>query len=118
MRLDKYPLLSEKWGDYKLFKDGVELIKTKAHLNKQGFNKILSIKAALNLGLSDELRLSFPAPSPPHVVVRGGNIEAVNKPLVKNIDSMNSYWIAGLTSGDGCFIYHYIILLEPNLVSL
>jgi len=53
----------------KLFKDGVELIKTKAHLNKEGFNKILSIRAGLNLGLSDELGLSFPY------------IEAVKKPL-------------------------------------
>lgn len=88
---DKYPLLSEKWGDYKLFKDGLELIKTKAHLNKEGFNKILFMRAALNLGLSDELKLSFPY------------IEAVKKPVVQNTDNMNPYWIAGLASGDGCF---------------
>lgn len=88
---DKYPLLGEKWGDYKLFKEGVELIKTKAHLNKEGFHKILSIRAALNLGLSDELRLSFPY------------IKAVKKPLVQNTDMMDPYWIAGLASGDGCF---------------
>ena len=88
---DKYPLLSEKWGDYKLFKDGVELIKTKAHLNKEGFNKILSIRAALNLGLSDELKISFP------------HIEAVKKPTVQITHSINPYWIAGLASGDGCF---------------
>ena len=88
---DKYPLLGEKWGDYMLFKDGVKLIKTKAHLNKEGFNQILSIRAALNLGLSDELGLYFP------------HVEAVKKPLVQNTDSMNPYWIAGLASGDGCF---------------
>ena len=91
---DKYPLLTEKWGDYKLFKDGIELIKTKAHLNKEGFNKMLSIRAALNLGLSDELKLSFPY------------IEAVKKPSrrkLQNIDNINPYWIAGLASGDGCF---------------
>lgn len=88
---DKYPLLSEKWGDYMLFKEAVELIKNKAHLNKEGFNKILSIRAALNLGLSDELKLSFPY------------IKAIKKVSVKNTDSMNPYWIAGLASGDGCF---------------
>ena len=65
-------------------KQGVELIKTKAHLNKIGFNKILSTRAGLNLGLSEELRLSFPY------------VEAVKKPLVKSTDSMNPYWIAGL----------------------
>lgn len=88
---DKYPLLSEKWGDYMLFKEAVELIKNKAHLNKEGFNKILSIRATLNLGFSDELKLSFPY------------IKAIKKVSVKNTDSMNPYWIAGLASGDGCF---------------
>ena len=88
---DKYPLLSEKWGDYKLFKDGIELLKTKAHLNKEGFHKILSIRAALNLGLSDELNLFFP------------DIKAVNRPLVPNTGVMDPNWIAGLASGDGCF---------------
>lgn len=91
LHFDKYPLLSGKWGDFKLFKDGIKLLETKAHLNKEGFNKILSIRAGLNLGFSDELKLSFP------------DIKAVTKPLVKNTDVMDSNWIAGLASGDGCF---------------
>lgn len=88
---DKYPLMSEKRGDFKLFKDGFELVKTKTHLNREGYNKILSIKAGINLGLSDELSLSFP------------DIKAVNKPLVQNRDTINPNWLAGITSGDGCF---------------
>jgi hypothetical protein len=88
---DKYPLMSEKRGDFKLFKDGFSLIKTKAHLYREGFHKILSIKAAINADLSDELRLSFP------------DIKAVNKPLVQNRGIINPNWLAGLTSGDGCF---------------
>ncbi len=91
LHFNKYPLLSGKWGDLKLFKDGIKLLETKAHLNKEGFNKILSIRAGLNLGFSDELKLSFP------------DIKAVTKPLVKNTDVMDSNWIAGLASGDGCF---------------
>jgi hypothetical protein len=91
LHFDKYPLMGEKRGDYKLFKDGFSLIKTKAHLDREGFHKILSIKAAINLGLSDELRLSFP------------DIKAVNKPLVHNRGIINPYWLAGLTSGNGCF---------------
>ena len=83
--------MSGKWGDFKLFKHGIKLLETKAHLNKEGFNKILSIRAGLNLGFSDELKLSFP------------DIKAVTKPLVKNTDVMDSNWIAGLASGDGCF---------------
>lgn len=88
---DNYPLLGEKWGDFKLFKQGVELLKTKGHLNKEGFHKILSIRAGLNLGFSDELKLSFP------------EIKAVTKPLVKKTEVMDFNWIAGLASGDGCF---------------
>lgn len=96
---DKYPLLSEKWGDYKLFKEGIELLKIKSHLNKEGFHKILSIRATLNLGFSrlrrDELKLSFP-----HII-------PVKRPLVKNLSITDYNWIAGLTSGDGCF-YVYL----------
>lgn len=47
---DKYPLLSQKWADYKLFKDAFSLIKNKEHLNRKGFIKVLSIKASMNLG--------------------------------------------------------------------
>ena len=88
---DKYPLASEKWGDYKLFKQGIELMKVKAHLNKEGFNKILSIKASLNLGFNDDLNLVFP------------DIKAVKRPQVSNKNGLDYNWIAGLASGDGCF---------------
>lgn len=57
---DKYPLISQKWADYELFKLAVSLLKNKEHLTKEGFNKIISIKASMNLGLSDELKLAFP----------------------------------------------------------
>ena|ERR1700744_3273477 len=71
---DKYPLISQKWTDYILFQDAFLLIKNKEHLTRQGFRKILSIKASINLGLSDELKLSFPDISP------------ISKPLFKNKD--------------------------------
>lgn len=35
---EKYPLLSQKWADYKLFKDAISLIKNKEHLNREGMN--------------------------------------------------------------------------------
>lgn len=31
---DKYPLISQKWVDYILFKDAILLIKNKEHLTK------------------------------------------------------------------------------------
>lgn len=88
---DKYPLLSLKWADYKLFKDAVTLIKNKEHLTQEGFKKVLSIRASMNLGLSDELKFSFP------------DVKLISKPLPSNNITVNPYWIAGLASGDGCF---------------
>lgn len=62
--LDSYPLGSQKYADYILFKSIVELIQTKSHLNKEGFNKIISFKASLNLGLSSTLNSVFPHITP------------------------------------------------------
>lgn len=45
----------------------------------------------MNLGLSDELKLNFP------------DIKSISRPLLPNISNINPNWIAGLTSGDGCF---------------
>jgi hypothetical protein len=61
---EKYPLNTQKWADYELFKLGFSLIQNKEHLTKEGFNKILAIKASMNLGLSDELKLIFPNINP------------------------------------------------------
>ena len=88
---DKYPLLGLKWGDYKLFSEGILLLKNKIHLTKEGFEKILRIKAGINLGLSDELSLNFP------------QIKPVSKPLISYTDNIDPNWISGLACGDGCF---------------
>jgi hypothetical protein len=59
--LDKYPLLTpqKKTNDFKLFKEVVILMRDKAHLSIEGLNKIINIKASMNLGLSDLLKLEF-----------------------------------------------------------
>ena len=57
---DKYPLLTQKKADYTLFKQVLELILRKEHLTPEGLNKIVSIRASMNDGLSDLLRNSFP----------------------------------------------------------
>lgn len=88
---DTYPLLSQKGADYKLFKDAISLIRNKEHLTLDGFRKVLSIKASMNLGLSDELKRYFPDIKPSHKRVIDSNI-------------IDPSWIAGLASGDGCFL--------------
>ena len=78
---EKYPLLTQKLGDYlrpsvvlfvyiclyihtKLFKQVIELMKNKEHLTSKGVEKIISIKASMNLGLSTELKSEFPNLNP------------------------------------------------------
>lgn len=55
-----YPLKSAKLADFLLFKECFSIIKSKEHLTEEGLTKIVNLKASLNLGLSDELKESFP----------------------------------------------------------
>lgn len=57
---EKYPLVSKKREDYILFREVLEIIKSKDHLTSKGFIKLLSLKNSMNLGLSLELKQKFP----------------------------------------------------------
>jgi hypothetical protein len=61
---DSYPLISQKFSDYQLFKSAFYLMKEKAHLTEEGLNKIINIKSSMNLGLSDTLKEAFPNINP------------------------------------------------------
>ena len=87
---DKYPLVTQKLGDYLLFKTVVEMMKSKEHLTDAGINKIVAIKASMNNGLSNDLSVAFP------------DLKPVTRPSVEN-KVPHEQWIAGFTSGDGCF---------------
>ena len=80
---DSYPLISQKWSDYQLFKQVVELIKLKQHLTKEGLEKIVSIKAVLNNGLSDQLKAAFP------------DIDPATRPQIKNKIILDPHWVSG-----------------------
>jgi len=88
---DKYPLITKKKADFILFKQIINLINNKEHLTIKGLHKIIALKSSLNLGLSDDLKKSFP------------EIIPVSRPLVENYNIINPYWLAGFTSGEGCF---------------
>jgi hypothetical protein len=45
---DKYPLITQKQGDYLLFKMAVNLILNKEHLTIEGLRKIVAIRASMN----------------------------------------------------------------------
>jgi hypothetical protein len=88
---EKYPLVSQKRADFELFKQIVELINNKEHLTPAGLQKIVNLKASLNLGNSGELKALFP------------NTIPVARPLVKFTGIPNPHWLSGFTDADGCF---------------
>lgn len=91
---DDYPLITQKHGDYLLFREAVTIIQRKEHLTLEGLEKILAIKASMNLGLSKKLQEAFP------------NINPKDRLLVHTPKIPNSFWIAGFTSGEGCFFFN------------
>jgi len=52
-------LITSKRADYILFKSIYDLMITKKHLTLKGLLEILSLKASMNLGLSDKLKEHF-----------------------------------------------------------
>jgi hypothetical protein len=61
---EKYHLVSQKRADFELFKQIVELIANKEHQTPAGLQKIVNLKASLNLGNSGELKALFPDTTP------------------------------------------------------
>nr|5T2N_A Chain A, I-OnuI_e-ag007820 [synthetic construct] len=87
---EKYPLITQKLGDYKLFKQAYSVMENKEHLKENGIKELVRIKAKMNWGLTDELKKAFP------------EIISKERPLInKNIPNLK--WLAGFTSGEGHF---------------
>jgi hypothetical protein len=89
---DKYPLITQKRADYELFKKGFELINQKKHLTSEGLLNLVAIKASLNNGLSVSLKEAFP------------NITPFPRPIVELPEKVNSNWLTGFVSAEGCFL--------------
>lgn len=88
----KYPLLTQKKAYFILWVKAIELIKNKEHLTLKGVQKIVNLKASINWGLTDVLKLAFP------------NTIQVLRPLVEVPKTFDSNWIAGFVSAEGCFM--------------
>jgi hypothetical protein len=89
---DKYPLLSLKQVNYKLFKQVVEIMDKGEHLTQKGLDSIIALKSSMNLGLSSNLKEVFPNVIPAVIP------EYV---LPKTIDPS---WLAGFVTAEGCFL--------------
>lgn len=87
----KYPLLSQKAADFKLFVRIVKLLNEKAHLNKTGLEQIVNIKSTLNKGNSDFVISNFT------------NIKPEPREIIETTKIIDPNWIAGFVSGEGNF---------------
>ena len=89
---EKYPLMTHKAADFILFKQIVLMMEKKEHLIKEKFEYILTLKASLNLGLSENLSNEFM------------NIVPAIRPIVNsNPQVPNPNWLTGFIDGEGCF---------------
>lgn len=50
---NKYPLVTQKYIDFWIFKNIMYMIEKKEHLTQEGLNKIVNLRANLNLGILD-----------------------------------------------------------------
>lgn len=74
-----------------LFKQIVIMMSNKEHLNLEGFKKILSIRASINKGLSENILNYFP------------DIVPCDRPVVEPVTIFDPFWILGFVEAEGCF---------------
>lgn len=89
---EKYPLQTQKRADFELFKQIVQLLLDKKHLTKEGLLKIISLKAAMNKGISSSLQATFP------------DLVYSPRPLVENPKIEDPNWLSGFADAEGCFL--------------
>lgn len=88
---DKYPLITQKYSDFILFKNIVELMNNGEQFKKDSIFKFINLKASLNRGLSNKLSLSFP------------DVIKVDRSLANIPTCLDYNWLAGFFTGEGCF---------------
>jgi hypothetical protein len=88
---DRYPLKTKKLADYLLFKQAIIFLNSKVHYDIEGIRQILSLKASMNSGLSEKLRMEFPTVLPEP------------RPIVNSTVVADPNWLAGFVDGEGCF---------------
>lgn len=95
---NNYPLITQKAIDFDLWSKVIQMIFNKEHLNKSGFEKILTYYASINKGVSKKVLINYP------------NIIPVKRGNVILPDCLNPFWVSGFVSGDGGFS----IIVRPS----
>jgi len=89
---DNYPLITQKFADYLLFKQSIDLIQKKLHLTEKGLLTLVGIKSVLNWGLSEKFKETFP------------NMIQIVRPMVDISEIKDVYWLIGFVEGEGSFM--------------
>lgn len=89
---DNYPLITQKYVDFQLFKKAFDIFKSKEHLTLEGLNKLVGIKASMN---RNNLPLTLSTVFP--------DIIPVKRPLTQDQEIKNPFWFSGFTSAEGSF---------------
>jgi len=101
---DNFQLKTKKLADYLQWKEAFKIILNQEHFTEYGLKKILAIKASINLGLSEKLKLAFP------------DVVAVAKPNIKDQTIKDSRpsgpWI---TSRRGAILTELQVLLPVKV---
>lgn len=98
---EKYPLLTVKRLAFMLFRQIIELLVNKQHLNSEGLLKILGFRTLMNKGVSDELLSSFNSFS---IQVTGKPLSVSNPTLTPlSLKDISKDWLIGFTDAEGCF---------------
>ena len=87
----KFPLITKKRGDFILICKIWDLMVQGKHLTPEGLRKIVAIRAAMNRGLSQKLKLAFP------------DVVPVERPEFQLPQTIDPEWLAGFTSAEGSF---------------
>jgi LAGLIDADG endonuclease len=96
---NNFPLFTQKNLDFILFKMVVEILFNNKHLKIDDLKKILSIKASMNKGLSDNLINSFPGIIPYKLSLKDNDILYKFEGLSK----IDPNWLSGFFNAEGCF---------------
>ncbi len=85
-----YPLLTQKYADFELFRQILLIMSIKGHRTEEGFLNVLNLRYNLNKGISEELKELYP------------NLVPVDRPFVPERD-ISPEWLAGFVDGEGSF---------------
>ena len=61
---NSYPLKTQKYADFILFKKAIDVMNNKEHLTEVGLCKLVSLRASINKGLPERLQVALPNVTP------------------------------------------------------